>query len=154
MLRDTAVDLIVFACTSGSLVKGFGYDLQLAKQIADFTCSPTITASWAVVEALKKLNTHRISLATPYLTEVTAKEVCFLEENGFTIVKSGSLGIKSNLKIGNLKSDDTMALVNRVNSSDAEAVFISCTNFATFEVINHLEERLQKPAISSNSATL
>lgn len=153
-LRDAAVDLIVFACTSGSLVKGFGYDLQLAKQITDVACCPAITTSWAVVEALKKMNIHRISLVTLYVQEVTDKEVSFLEENCFTIVKTQFLGIKSNLKIGNLESDDALVLIKSTNSIDTEAVFISCTNFATFEVIYYLEEKLHKPVISSNSATL
>jgi len=37
---------------------------------------------------------------------------------------------------------------------DAEAIFISCTNLRTFEVLEALEMDLGKSVISSNSATL
>ncbi|TRM84464.1 maleate cis-trans isomerase, partial [Sulfolobus sp. E3] len=35
-----------------------------------------------------------------------------------------------------------------------DALFISCTNWRTFEIIDKLEKELNKPVISSNSATL
>lgn len=40
-----------------------------------------------------------------------------------------------------------------VDTPDAEGVFISCTNFRTLEVVARLEKELQKPVVSSNTAT-
>jgi maleate isomerase len=42
----------------------------------------------------------------------------------------------------------------RVDGKENEAIFISCTNFRTIEIIQELEEATGKPVISSNQATL
>ena len=154
LLKDAGVDVVGFACTSGSLIKGLGYDVQLAKWISEAAGCPALTTSGAVVDALKALKVQKLSLATPYLQEVTDKEVSFLERNGFKVLNSQSLNLKENLKIGNLTPDDAQALAKTVDSKDADAVFISCTNFRTYEVLSALERQLDKPVVSSNSATL
>ena len=154
LLKDAEVAAIAFACTSGSLIKGLGYDALLAKRISEAAACPALTTSGAVVAALKALKVRKICLATPYLQEVTDREVSFLERNGFQVPNSKSLNIKENLKIGNLTPDDAQALAKTVDSNDADAIFISCTNFRTFEVLSTLERQLCKPVVSSNSATL
>jgi len=154
LLKDADVDLAVFACTSGSLFKGLGYDAFVAKQVSDAAGCPAITTSGAVISALKKLKARRISLATPYIAEVNMWEIDFLEKNGFEVVKTQALGITENLKTGRLSLDDATALALSANSSLADVVFVSCTNFRTFQAIPLLETQLKKPVISSNSATL
>jgi len=154
LLKDASVDAVAFACTSGSLIKGLGYDALLAKRISEAAGCPALTTSGAVVDALKVLKVRKICLATPYLEEVTDREVCFLEQNGFEVIKKRSLNIKENLRIGLLMPSDAEAIAKTVDSSDADAIFVSCTNFRTFEVLSGLERQLGKPVVSSNSATL
>jgi maleate isomerase len=154
LLKDADVDLAVFACTSGSLFKGLGYDAVVAKKVSKAAGCPAITTSGAVISALKKLKVRRISLATPYIAEVNMSEIDFLEKSGFEVVKSQVLGITENLKIGRLSPNDAAALALSADSSLADAVFVSCTNFGTFQSIPRLETQLKKPVISSNSATL
>ena len=93
-----SVDAVAFACTSGSLIKGLGYDALLAKRISEAAGCPALTTSGAVVDALKALKVRKICLATPYLEEVTDREVSFLEQNGFEVLKTRSLNIKENLR--------------------------------------------------------
>lgn len=154
LLADAKVDVVAFACTSGSLVKGLGYDSKLAKHISEVAHCPALTTSGAVLEALKALNARKICLGTPYLSEVAAKEVEFLEGNGFEVLKEQSLGIKENLKIGQLTPVDAEKLAKKVFTKGSDAVFVSCTNFRTFEALTKLECELGVPVISSNSATL
>lgn len=154
LLKDADVNLVAFACTSGSLVKGLGYDGLIAKKISKAAGCPAVTTSGAVVEALKILKVHKLSLATPYIAEVTDKEIDFLQKSGFEIVNTQSLNIKENLKIGKLTPNDAATLAKNADSNLADAVFISCTNFRTFEALPVIEMQLKKPVISSNSATL
>ncbi len=154
LLKDARVDLVAFACTSGSLVRGKGYDEKLAKRISKASGCPALTTSGAVIDALHFLGAHKICVGTPYLDEVTKREIDFLGQNGFSVLKSRSLGIKENHKIGQLTSTNAETLAEETFSADADAVFVSCTNFRTFEAIPKLERRLGKPVISSNSATL
>lgn len=154
LLKDACVDLIVFACTSGSLIKGFDYDRKIAEEITNLTGCNAITTSRAVIDSLKALKVRKISLSTPYIKDVTDKEVDFLQQHGFEIVKSRFLNIRENIQIGNLSPLCAEEIVRNVDSPAAEAVFISCTNFRTFEVLSSLEKIIRKPVVSSNSVTL
>jgi maleate isomerase len=154
LLGDADVNLIAFACTSGSLIKGREYDFELSDRISEAAGCPAITTSSAVIDALNVLKAHRICLGTPYIEEVTDREVSFLEKNGFIVTAKRSLHIKENKKIGLLTPNDAEVLARSICSSVSDVVFISCTNFRTFEVIERLEDELGKAVISSNSATL
>jgi maleate isomerase len=154
LLKDADVDTVAFACTSGSLIKGLGYDALLAKRISEAAGCPALTTSGAVVDALRALKARKICLATPYLEEVTDREVSFLEKNGFEVLKRQGLNIRENLQIGRLTPSEAEAIAKNVYSQDADALFVSCTNFGTFEVLSTLERQLGKPVVSSNSATL
>ncbi len=154
LLKDADVDLVVFGCTSGSLFRGLGYDLAVAKQMVEASGCQVITTAGAVVDALKALGAHRISLATPYIEEVNKREIDFLTRSGFKILKTESLGIKENLQIGKLTPGDAEGLAKKANSTQADTLFISCTNFRTFQAIPLIEKQLAKPVVTSNSATL
>jgi len=45
-------------------------------------------------------------------------------------------------------------LAKEVNSSDAQGIFLSCTDLKTMTVLEELERDLGKPVISSNAASL
>ncbi|MCE4598833.1 MAG: aspartate/glutamate racemase family protein [Desulfurococcales archaeon] len=153
-LSTADVDLIVYGCTTGSLIGGPGYDLRLSKLMSKATNRPVVTTATAVVEALRALGATRIAVATPYIEEVNRKEEEFLRYHGFTIVDFKSLGILDNLEIGRVDPGRVYRLVKSLDYNSAEAVFISCTNLRTIEVINALEEDLGIPVISSNTATM
>ncbi len=153
-LADAGVDLITYGCTTGSLVGGIGYDLKLTSEIEDKTGIPAIATATAVVEALKHIGARRISLATPYIEEVNERERKFLEDSGFEVVALEGLGLEDNLDIGKQRPEIAYQLGRSAFKQESDVLFISCTNFRTFEVLERLEADLKKPVISSNSATL
>src|SRR5512142_3000186 len=65
VLSMVGLDLLVFGCTTGSMVKGVGGDLEIANHLRELTGVPTITSSTAVVEAMKTLGMHRITIVSP-----------------------------------------------------------------------------------------
>jgi maleate isomerase len=48
----------------------------------------------------------------------------------------------------------TAKLVRDTDRPDAEAVFISCTNLPTYDVIAPLEAELGKPVLTANQVTM
>ena len=50
--------------------------------------------------------------------------------------------------------DVTARLVRDTNTDDAQAVFISCTNLPTYDVIATLEAELGKPVLTANQVTI
>ena len=49
--------------------------------------------------------------------------------------------------------DDVEELAERIDSSEAEAIFLSCGDMATLGVVDKLEQRLGKPVVTSVQAT-
>jgi len=153
-LADAKVNIIGFGCTSGSLFRGLGHDQEIVTRIEKATNTPAVATAGAVVDAFKAIKLSKISVATPYTAEINSLEKRFLEENGVVIQKMKGLGIKDNLKIGEQSPRTVYKLVREVDTVQSDGVFVSCTNFRTIEVIGKLEEELEKPVVSSNTATL
>lgn len=149
-------DVIAFCCTSGSFIKGEGYNREIIKNIEKTTGIPTVTTSSAVLEVFKKLKLKKIVMATPYHKEVVEKEVEYFEKNipGFKILATNNLGIIGGLPKGNLYPPSAHIAAKEVYIKEAEAIFISCTNWRTIEIINLLERDTGKPVITSNQATM
>ncbi|WP_446751716.1 maleate cis-trans isomerase family protein [Vulcanisaeta sp. JCM 16161] len=150
-------DIIAYACTTGSLFKGPNHHIEIKGRIERLTRVRAVATAGAVVDALKRLGANRVLVVTPYIDELNVKEREFLEAHGFKVVDIRGLGIVDNTVIGSLDPRTAYeAAIKAYNqfSSDFDALFISCTNWRTFEVIGVIERQINKPVISSNSATL
>jgi len=153
-LADADVDIIGFGCTTGSLIKGLGYDKMIEEKIWKATGKPAVTTAGAVIDALKFLDVKKVAVATPYIDELNKLEEKFLQDNGFRVVDIKGLGIVRNLEIGRLSYESLIRLVTSLKHEGADCIFISCTNFPTVDYINELERQFKKPVFSSNTATL
>jgi maleate isomerase len=152
LLVWTDVDVIVFACTTGSLVHGVGWDREVAARITRASGLAATTTTTAVVGALEAVGATSLAVATPYLDELNAIERRFLEESGFAVASIAGLGRATDAEIGRLEPADAVSLVERVDTPEADAVFISCTNFHCLPAIASLERRIGKPVVTSNLA--
>jgi maleate isomerase len=153
-LADADVDIIGYGCTSGSLFRGLGHDKMLEERIARATGKPAITTAGAVIAALNTLKIKNVSVATPYTNEINNLVEKFLVANGFRVVDLKGLHLSDNLKIGRISAKTTHQLISRLKHEEADGIFICCTNFPTIKIIQKLEDKLKKPVISSNTATL
>lgn len=156
-LSTAKVNIIAYACTTGSLFKGPNHHVEIKHRIENITKVPAIATSGAVLDALSYFKARRVLVITPYIDELNAKEKEFLEAHGFEVVNIKGLGISDNTVIGSLEPDvayETALREAQRFGSDYDVLFISCTNWRTFEILSRLEKQLGKPVISSNSATL
>jgi len=143
-LADANVDVIGFGCTSGSLLKGLGYDKEIEKRIEKASMKPAVATAGAVVKALKTLEIRKVAVVTPYIREINELERNFLEVNGYNVIDLKGLGLRDNLKIGEVNSQTAYKLVLEVDYKSADGIFISCTNLRTIHVIEKLENKLKK----------
>ncbi len=154
LLRTARVDVIAYACTSGSFVEDGNRILETLEQEGGV---PAVTTAQAVVAALHALGLKRIAVGTPYVDFVNEAEKHFLESAGFEVTGLYGLGLgdtpESRISIGRQKWEKILKIARRIDSPDADGVFISCTNLATIGVLEQLEQELGKPVFSSNVAT-
>jgi len=153
-LKTAEVDIIAFGCTSGSLIGGKDYDKKIINKIESSTNVKATTTSTAVLHALQELGVKKIAVGTPYSSEINEKVRKFLEDNGYSVVKIVGLSITPDVNIGKQYPSVAYRLGKKANSHDADAIFLSCTDFRTIEIIDVLEKELNKPVISANQATL
>ena len=152
-LADAEVNIIAFGCTVGSLIGGTGYDEQLIRKIEETAHIPAITTSTAVISALKELRARTLCVATAYEEELNRKVREFLEAHGLEVLGVKGLGCKG-LGAAHISVKRVYELAKEVSDLEADALFISCTDLRTLDVLETLEFDLNKPVISSNQATM
>jgi maleate isomerase len=114
---------------------------------------PTTTASTAALDALNAFGAKRVSLATPYPEELVNMQEKFLEDNGVEVLHKTWITTRTT-PISEISAKTVYNLAVEANKAASEAIFISCVNLHTIELIEKLEEDLKKPVISSNQATM
>lgn len=154
LLATAAVDAVAYGCTTGSLVKGPGYDEEIETRLRDRMGVPAVATAAAVRRALEALDVESVAIATPYVDDLNEREAAFLDAAGFDVVDVRGLGVEPNTDIGARRPETAYREARRVDASGADAVFVSCTNYRTFEVLSALERDLGKPVVTSNQATL
>jgi len=154
LLKSADVTGILYGCTSGSLIKGVGWDQEIIKRIEDRTGVPATTTYTAVVEAFKELGIKSVSVATPYVDAVNEIEKTFFENHGVKVLNIEGLQYTKGEELHKESPDTAYVFAKRVCRPEADCIFISCTDFAAIEILNILERDTGKPAMSSNAVSL
>lgn len=111
-----------------------------------------MTTSGALAEVLHQLDVHRVSVITPYDADLTGKLHEFLTEMNVETLSSEHLGLG-----GGIWKVSYRTIAERIFAADhpdAEAVFVSCTNLPTYDLIEPLEAALGKPVLTANQLTM
>jgi maleate cis-trans isomerase len=154
-IAEADVDLVVYACTAGSMVTPV---TELPDYMRRETGRASITTAQAIIAALDALDAKRICVGTPYHDALNDHEAAFLEAHSKALVAIEGLGYGANgpdeyRNIARLTPAEVEALARRVARPGADALLLSCTDLATLTSISRLESELGLPVISSNTAT-
>jgi len=161
---------IAFACTSGSLVGGPGWDKKevamMEKATENFFSTryldgclvpskgiPATTTATAVEEAMHFMGFKKIVITGPYIDEINECFRVFYTNSGFEVLKIGGLGIEDLYEMGITKPSQAYRAALDVYDPSADGIFIGCTNFRCSDIIEELERDTGKPVITSNQAT-
>ncbi|GAB3575789.1 Asp/Glu/hydantoin racemase [Amycolatopsis endophytica] len=153
--RDLLVpepEVVTFACTSGSFVDGAAGEAALVAAMLDAGAPRALTTSGAVVSTLAELGARRVAVVTPYVDEVTGRLLSFLAEYGITTTASVGLNLLGD--IWKMNYAHVLAAVAELDTTGADALFVSCTNVPTYDVIEPLQQRLGIPVLTANQVTV
>ena len=152
IFSDLPKDIILFGCTIGSCINGYGWDEECIRRIEAISHSPATTTVTACVEAFHALNTKRIAMLTPYAPYKTEIQKKFLESHGLQLPISVSLDMSAS---GGLSQQGFLyQQVKQLKLQHIDAVFISCMKLHTMEIIEPLEQDLHLPIVTSHQASL
>lgn len=154
MYRGYPFDLLVFACTTGSMVGGPGFDKVLIAQMEEASGIPSITTSTALMEAFDHLNVNNLSIVTPYNDDLNKLEVNFLAAAGYETKSIRGLNIEDTTVLPFVQPEEYYKLAMEIDTTGVDALFISCTGICAIPVIEKIEKELGLPVITSNQATV
>lgn len=144
--------VVAYACTSGSFIEGIKGEHTLVQTMRAAGAPATVTTSGALTDALGLLGVKRLAIATPYIEGVTGRLVSYLGECGVETVSSMGLGMLSH--IWRVSYGEVVDTVRAVDRQEADALFISCTDLPTYDIIEPLERALAKPVLTANQVTM
>jgi maleate isomerase len=154
-LASAPLDAIVFGGTSATFMHGRGWDEAVMKRMREVSNGiPVTTTSTASLAALKSFGKKRISIVTPYLDEITERAARFFSENGFEVLSWAGMNIDQDHAIGNVPLEDVYRFAKQHCHPEAEALFLSCTNWRTVGAIEALEEDLGIPVASAIQSSM
>ncbi len=146
------LDVIGYGCTSGATVIGpeivagiVRYHHPATRRVTD-----PITAT---IAALNRLGVRRIGFLTPYVAEVSAAMRALLQQHGFEITAFGSFEEANEATVARITEASLKeAICTLGRQPGVEAVFASCTNLRSFNIVEAAEAELGMPVLSSNLA--
>ncbi|MEP1585854.1 MAG: Asp/Glu racemase [Tateyamaria sp.] len=142
-------DVVGYGCTSGTAQIG-------ADVIANHVQAGTMTRMVsepvsALIAACDALSVTRLALLSPYVASVSDRLRAVLDAKGiqtptFASFNEGNEAVVAQIDAGSISA----ATIDMMANADVQAVFLSCTNLRTLDVIAPLQDRLGIPVLSSN----
>ena len=152
LLPDGSLDVVCYACTSGSLVIGEQRVMtELNRGQPQARATSLITG---VMRALRQVGARKIVVGTPYLDEVNQREADYMAAAGFEILAIEGLNLEKDSDMVRVTPAFIRDFAISLDRTDADAVFISCGALRTLDVIGDFEAAIGKPAICSNQAMI
>lgn len=151
--RGLGFDVIGYGCTSGTAQIGAGKVAELIRQGATtHTVTEPVTA---LIAACQALGVNRLAFLSPYVGEVSARLRSVLQDAGIETPIFGSFEEAEEAKVARIAPASVFeAGQSLCAGADVDAVFLSCTNLRTLQIIPALEAATGLPVLSSNQVLI
>jgi len=149
--KHAPISVVAYCCTSGATMIGESVVEQQVRQI--YPTAKVTNPITAVKARLRNLGAKNIGLLTPYIPSVTQAMSTHLVDHGFTIVSAASFYEENDFNVCQISSQSIEQAVEHVTAqAKCDAVFASCTNLRTLDILDSMSAQHGIPVISSNAA--
>lgn len=150
LLPGIELDAVAYGCTSGTIALGERETLELLARARPARHHTTpITASLA---ALQRLGARRVSILTPYRTEVNRELGAYFAGRGLEVINIAGLEMDDDYAMTALAPQTIVEAGQQAMDGAADALFISCTALRSSLAVEALEAALGRPVVTSNQA--
>ncbi|MET7390122.1 decarboxylase [Streptomyces sp. NPDC005529] len=153
-LRLSGAEAVVWACTSGSFVRGWQGAHEQVRGLARSAGIPASSTSFAFAHAVQEIGAHRVAIGATYPEDVAALFAAFLKEAGAEVVAVSASGVVTAAEVGTWEYGRVLALAREVDRPDAEAILLPDTALHTVSHITDLEKELGKPVLTANQVSV
>lgn len=150
LIPGSRLDSIAYSCTSGTVV--LGYENVVQRIHAARPGIPVAAPITAALAALEQFAARKIAVLTPYADDVNQQIYNYVVERGVEIIAFTSFHCESNDAMAKISPQAIFDAAIQADRPDADALFISCTAIRAVEVLDSIEQTINKPVISANQA--
>ncbi|MDT7842960.1 maleate cis-trans isomerase family protein [Streptomyces justiciae] len=153
-LRMAGAESVVWACTSGSFVRGWEGAHDQVRALARAAGMPASSTSFAFVHAAQEIKAGRVAIGATYPDDVADQFAAFLRAGGLEVTGVKGAGIITAAEVGTWGEAEVFALARQADSPDADALLLPDTALHTVAHIPALEKELGKPVLTANQVTV
>jgi len=142
-------DVIGYGCTSGTAqigpeqISGLVQQSRTTRQVSEPVS--------ALVAACAALGLNRLALLSPYVASVSEQLRRVLRANTIETPVFGSFGEAEEARVARIDPASVRQAARRLAGvGQVDAIFLSCTNLNTLDIIAPLEQETGLPVLSSN----
>ena len=152
ILPGQKINTIAYGCTSGTIA--IGEDKVKEKvQLAKPDCYVT-TPITSAIKAFKEMNLKKIALFTPYPESVNKTILEYFNNKKINIISFSTFNIDLDEDIASVDPNFLSETLSKLDISDADALFISCTALPALEILDEVEKKIGKIVLSSNQTLI
>jgi maleate isomerase len=152
-LRKADAEVLLWACTSGSFVKGYSGARRQLEELSALGGCPATSTSIAMAEAMHSIGADKVDLLSAYSEPVTALLVDFLRDSGIAVGLVSSLGCDV--------TEESFAIdIEREVRNFAEEypsplpILVPDTAINTLDLLGRLEAAAGRVVVTANQASL
>ncbi|SNX60814.1 maleate cis-trans isomerase [Streptomyces sp. TLI_55] len=153
-LRMGGAESVVWACTSGSFVRGWEGAHEQVRALAMAAGMPASSTSFAFVHAAQEIKAGRVAVGATYPDDVAAMFADFLRAGGLEVTGVEGAGIITAAEVGTWGEAEVFALARQADTPDADALLLPDTALHTVAHLPALEKELGKPVLTANQVTV
>ena len=152
ILPNEKINTIAYGCTSGTIAIG-KEKIKEKIQIAKPGCYIT-TPITSAIKAINKMKIKKIAIFTPYPDSVNKTVFEYFSKEKIEVLSFSSFNLDSDLEIGKVDPNYLLEVLTKMEISDAEGLFVSCTALPVLKIIDQVETKIKKTVLSSNQTLI
>lgn len=148
ILPGFGVDVMIYACTSGSAAIGSDRIAAAVHQ----SCPGVVVTNPVIAAraAIRALGARKISILTPYEDSLNRMLAPSIEKDCVEILNMSGLGIDNDIEITAIPLEHIRQAALKACNDKADLLFLSCTAMRGAQVVGQLEQELGRPVLASN----
>jgi len=152
ILPDEKLDCVAYGCTSGTIAAGYSSIFEKVNSVKPNTKVTTPITS--AINAIKTLGIKKLSVFTPYTNEINQSVLNYFKKEVIDISELSYFDIASDIDIGKVDPDYLFDALAKIDLSNSDALFVSCTALPILSIIKDLENKIGKIILSSNQTLI
>ena len=152
ILPNEKINTIAYGCTSGTIAIG-KEKIKEKIQIAKPGCYIT-TPITSAIKAINKMKIKKIAIFTPYPDSVNKSVFEYFSKEKIEVLSFSSFNLDSDLEIGKVDPNYLLEVLTKMETGNAEGLFVSCTALPVLKILDQVETKIKKTVLSSNQTLI